>query len=63
MRRQGLDSQAGFDLKQAAEILAKLGWAHHDFLELLGAIRAEAGDTVSLPVLYRRLLGHFSQHK
>ncbi len=65
LREQGLESQTGFDLNSAAQILAMLAWTTRDFVELLDGIRTDVGNDVAaaLPVLYRRLCAHLSQHR
>lgn len=66
LRLQGLDlAHVGFDLKIAAEMLARLAWPPSNFLELLHGVQAEVGTApaVALPELHRRLLGHLSQLK
>lgn len=66
LRLQGLEStQTGFDLKIAAEMLARLAWTPKDFLELLAGVHADVGEelALALPVLHRRLLAHLSKLK
>ncbi len=66
LRLQGLEfKQAEFDLKIAAEMLARLAWAPKVFLELLAGVHADVGEApaLALPVLHRRLLAHLSKPK
>jgi len=64
LRLQKLES-AGieFDLKTAADMLAKLSWTPNDFLELLAGVHADVGEApaLALPELQQRLLVHHSQ--
>lgn len=64
LRLQKLES-AGveFDLKTAADMLAKLSWTPNDFLELLAGVHADVGEASAkvLPELHQRLLVHHSQ--
>lgn len=64
LRLQGLEvAQVEFDLKSAAEMLARLGWTPNDLLELIAGVQADVGEAsaMALPELHRRLLAHHSQ--
>lgn len=66
LRLQGLElAHVDFDLKIAAEMLARLAWTPNEFLKLLEDVHAEVGTApaLALPELHRRLLGQLPQLK